>query len=316
MLKTLQFVKGAVARKDFVPALTHFRIESGFIKGFNGSIALCAPIDLDLEVSPLALPFIKAIQASKETVAMHVTPTGRLSIKSGKFKSFVECTTEVYPEVKPSGEMIELKEDFLDVIKMLNPFIAEDASRPWARGILFCNRSAFATNNLVLVEYWLGYNFPEPVNIPKEAVKELLRIKEAPTHMQLSSKSVTFHFEGGRWLRSNLFSLGWPDVTPVLDVESNPQPLPENFFEVIEELVPFVGESNALHLAGDRITTDLNDEVGTSIEMSGLPEEACFNGKSMASLSGIAEKMDLTLYPRPLTFVGDNIRGVLLGRRV
>lgn len=314
MLKTLQFVKGAVAKKDFIPALTHYRIENRLIKGFNGSISLCAPIDLDLEVSPLAIPFIKAIQASKETVAMHITPSGKLAVKSGKFKSFIECTTEMYPDINPEGDMIELKDDFIEVIKMLNPFIAEDASRPWARGILFCNQSAFATNNLVLIECWLGYDFPEPVNIPKEAVKELIRIKESPTHMQLCDKSVTFHYSDGRWLRSNLFSLGWPDIYGVLNVESNPQPLPENFFETIEELLPFVGETNALHLATDRITTDLNDEIGTSIEMAGLPEAACFNGKSMASLKNIAEMMDLTLWPKPLTFVGNRVRGVLLGR--
>lgn len=314
LLNVLQFVKGAVAKKDFTPALTHFRIVDNKIQGFNGIVGLCAPIDLDLDVTPLAVPFIKAIQACKSTVSMHLTPAGKLAIKSGKFKSFIPCTTEIFPEIPPEGEMIKLDEDFLDVIKKLNPFIAEDASRPWARGILFCNQSAFVTNNIVLMECWLGYSFPEPVNIPKECVREMLRLKESPTHMQLGKTTVTFHYEGDRWLRSNLCSLAWPNIASILDAEANPQPLPEGFFDIIEELVPFVNESNSVYLDGTRITTDLNEEFGTSFDIA-VHEEGCFNAKAMVSLSQIATRMDLTMYPKPLVFTGDKVRGVIIGRR-
>ena len=44
MLESLKFVKGAVSRKDHVPALTHFQIKNGFVKGHNGTLTLCAPM--------------------------------------------------------------------------------------------------------------------------------------------------------------------------------------------------------------------------------------------------------------------------------
>ena len=56
MLAALKFVQGAVARRDFVPALTHFYIADGFVKGYNGRIAICAPIDVDLVATPKAAP--------------------------------------------------------------------------------------------------------------------------------------------------------------------------------------------------------------------------------------------------------------------
>lgn len=106
MIEALKFVRGAVAKKDFVPALTHFRIENGSIKGYNGTIGLCSPIALDLDASPKALPFIKAIETCRDTVSMHLTGAGRLAVKSGKFRAYVECTPEPFPDVTPTGSSL------------------------------------------------------------------------------------------------------------------------------------------------------------------------------------------------------------------
>ena len=54
MIRDLRFVKGAVARKDLVPGMTHFVIEQGTIRSYNGSLALCSQINLDLECKPNA----------------------------------------------------------------------------------------------------------------------------------------------------------------------------------------------------------------------------------------------------------------------
>ena len=218
LLQALQFVKGAVSSKDFIPALTHFHIENNTIKSFNGNLALSCPIELEIEASPKAIPFVKAIQACKRTTVIHLTGTGRLRIKSGSFKAFIPCTGEQFPDIYPSGKTIELNGDLIPALKILQPFIAEDASRPWSRGILFRGCSAFATNNICLVENWLGYEFPIEINIPAAAVKELIRIKEEPISMQMDEKSVSFHFEDGRWLKSNLLVTNWPDISVILNL--------------------------------------------------------------------------------------------------
>ena len=236
MLNALRFVQGAVAKKDFVPALQHFRIEGGTIRGYNGMMGLSCPIALNLYVCPKAIPFIKAIQTCKDTIAIHMTTGGRLGIKSGTFKAFVDCINEPFPEVIPEGEHIELKGDLLGVLKLLPPFIAEDASRPWARGILLRNQSAFATNNVCLIEYWLGYDFPIELNIPKAAVSELLRINEEPTGLQFTESSVTFHFAGQRWLRTQTYSTVWPDLNKILDQPATLVPVFPGLWQATEDL--------------------------------------------------------------------------------
>lgn len=315
MLKALKFVQGAVAKKDFVPALTHFQIKDGRIQGFNGNLSLSSPLDCDLDVTPKASPFIKAIETCKDTVAMSLTSAGRLSVKSGKFKAFVQCTEEVFPEVLPEGETIPLEKGLLKAIKGMSPYIAQDASRPWATGILLRGGSAFATNNILVAEQWLGYEFPVEINIPATTIKELLRIKEDPISMQVTDQSVTFHFEGDRWMRSSVSSLDWPDLSGLLDKESTPIAFPEGFFDALEDISSFVDELDRVFFQDGVITTDPIDGEGASMEVPGIIAGACFQVKQLLLLRDKATSIDLSQYPAPCNFYGDGFRGVIVGMR-
>ena len=314
MLETLKFVQGAVASKGFAPELTHFCIKDGMVKGFNGALALASPIDLALDVTPKAIPFIKAILACKDTTTMTLTPTGRLSIKSGKFKAFVECIDDTYPDVQPEGEKIPITGDFMSALKKVAPFIAEDASKPWARGVLFNGQTITATNNIVVVQHWLTEPFPVKVNVPINAVKELIRIKDTLTHFSMSDRSITFYYSSGRWLRSNLIETAWPDIDRVLDKDSNQQAFPEGFFMAIEDIKHFAEETGRLILADGKICTTLVEGEGASVLLDNLPaNKASFNTKHLASIEGVADTIDLSQYPAPCIFYGDNLRGAIIG---
>ena len=315
MLKALKFVQGAVAKKDFVPTLAHFRIADGKIKGYNGQLALCGPIDLDLTVTPKAVPFVRAIQACQDTISMAMTAGGRLSVKSGRFKANIECIEEAYPEIAPEGQDIKLGGEFLRAVKILSPFIAEDASRPWARGILFRGPSAFATNNVVIVEHWLGFEFPVTVNVPKSAIAELIRINEEPERLQVAANSLTFHFSGDRWMRTQLYDLTWPDIGKVLNRDSNPVNVPETFFEALADLTHFVGEHEAVMFKQDgSITTSSTEGVGACVAVDPIGATGVYNLHQLKLLTGVAETVDFT--GSPAMFFGDRLRGAIVGMRI
>lgn len=315
MLKALQFVKGAVAAKDFVPALQHFHIQGGTIRGYNGMMGLCCPIDLNLDVCPKALPFIKAIQTCRDTIAIHVTTNNRLAIKSGGFKAFVDCITEEFPEMVPEGEIVPLNGELLGVMKLLSRFIAEDASRPWARGILLRDQSAFATNNVCLIEYWLGYHFPAQINIPKAAVTELLRINEEPIALQVADNSATFHFSGDRWLRTQTYPTDWPDLGKIFDMPATLVPVPEDLWQGLEDLAPFADDLERVFIKEESIATSRADGDGAEVELVGVNVPACFSLKQLRLLEGVALSIDLSSYPAPCAFRGDRIRGAIVGMR-
>lgn len=317
MLDILKFVQGAVAKKDLVPELTHFLIKEGTIKGFNGAMTISSPIPLELEAAPRAIPFIKAIQSCKETVAISKTPTGRLSIKSGKFRALVECIEDkAFPETSPEGTRIELTKPIIPILKELLPFVGVDASRPWSNGVLLRNNSAFVTNNIVVIERWLGYDFPVECNIPSYAIKELVRIKEEPVALQIAQGSITFLYSSDKWIKCQAYATNFPDMEKILNRQCNPVALPESLFEALEAIAPFADELDRVWFKEGSITTTLQDgAAGASSEVDGLSAEGCYQVKQLLAVLPIIKTADLHLYPAPFLFFGDELRGAMVGMR-
>lgn len=317
MLEQLKFVQGAVGKKDLLPALTHFKIEHGHVRSFNGTLALNSPIAFDIDCVPKAIPFMKAIQSCKETVSLNMTAKGKLSVKSGKFKAFIECLDTKTPHVQPEGEQFDLDgESLLKAIKTVAPFIGNDASRPWSNGILLCNQSAYATNNVVLIEYWTNTTFPITCNIPNAAVKEMLRINEAPIYAQSTNKSITFHYKDKRWLRTALYDLSWPDLTKILNVNANPTPIDECIFEALETIKPFTDEFNRVYFHKEKICTSLTENNGASYEIENFNHRGAYELNMLYLLKNVASVIDFSTYPKPCMFQGDKLRGAIIGLRI
>lgn len=317
MKEALNFVKGAIARKDFVPELTHFNIMDGRIVGFNGDMAISSPIGVDIRAKPHAATFIKAVNSAQTEVALSLTRNGRLSLKSGKFRALIDCIPNDESRfIIPEGEVIQLGENFLDCITALSRFQGIDASRSWSSGIMLRTGSALATNNICLVEYWHGNTLPFPVNIPRPAIAELIRIGENPEKVQATKNSISFHFSGGRWIRTQLLVTEWPEqVDQILGCGGTPHGIPDGLFDALETLKPFTDDSSRVFFTKQGIATSFDPEAATTVDVAGLQEGCCFHHSMVSLLGGIATQIDFSTYPKPCKFYGDKLRGVIMGLR-
>lgn len=325
MLDALRFVATAVAKKDFVPALTYFKIEGGRVTGFNGTLALSSPIDCDLDVQPQAAAFMAAIRACPDTIALSVTPAGKLAVKSKNFKSFVGCLDKQDQfSIEPEGKFIDLGPSFLEGVKACAPVMGIDASRPWAMGIKLQRGSMFATNNVMLVEYWHGTEIPIDVVIPSMAVEELLRIDESPSKVQVTRNSISFWFGEGRWLRSALVENSiWPtDKIEQIFAKSlgKQTSFSDDFFKAVDTLGPFLGEHGTCYLTAENISTHVTENEGTSIEVASpaVGEMQAYHQRQLKILGAVAETIDWSAYPAPCKFMGYNgkLRGAIIGQRI
>jgi DNA polymerase III sliding clamp (beta) subunit (PCNA family) len=318
MFNALKFCQGSVAKKDFLPALTHFVIEHGRVRGYNGVIALCSPIPFDIACKPRADKLIKAIAACKDTVQLSLTPTGRLAVKSGKARVYVDCVEGDTAHAMPEGAFFQLNgEALLEGLKAVAPFIGDDASRRWANGVLVENQSVFATNNITLVQYWVGFNLPRSLVIPRDAVKEMLRIGEAPTSAQLAQNSITFHYENDRWLRTQLYdSAAWPNLASILDTPSSQGAIEETWKEALETIKPFVDKLGRVLFQQQRIATHDSDSEGAQFDMPELiGVDGIYNIDMLELIIGVAKTIDWSTYPRPCLFQGGKLRGAIIGMR-
>lgn len=316
MLAELKFVQGSVAKKDFLPALTHFAIEGGLVRGYNGTLALCSPIPFDIACKPKGEPLVRAIANCTETVTLAMTPAGRLSIKSGSFKAFVDCIEGPTAHVEPEGTPIELDgAALLRAVKAVQPFVGDDASRPWTTGVLLRGQSAFATNNVSLVEYWVGTTFPVTVNLPRAAVKEIVRINEAPVSAQMSETSFTLHYSGRRWIRTQLLPTDWPDLSRILDAPSNQKPIDPLMFAGLDVVRPFVDKLGRVLFSAEGIATHEAEGEGARYGLNDFAPDGVYNIEILRLLEGVAETVDFSTYPKPCMFYGNGLRGALIGMR-
>lgn len=317
MLKELKFVQGAVATKELIPAMTHYRIEQGHVRSYNGRMCLSSPIALDIECTPNAKAMYKAISCCEEATVVSVTPGGKLSVRSGKFRALIDTLQGEALHPQPEGQPVAFDgETLLKAFKVLYPFIGTDASRPFTTGVLLDGSSAYATNNTCLVQYWIGNSFPARLNLPRFAIKEMLRIDEAPTHAQLASDSITFHYTDGRWIRTQLLNTEWPFdiIGKLLDQPSNAQALPKDFFKGLSIIKGQVDGASRVYMVDGQLRTHTNPDEGAAYELD-LPCDGLYNIHMLSLLEGVATKADFTPYPGPALFFGPAIRGAIVGMR-
>jgi DNA polymerase III sliding clamp (beta) subunit (PCNA family) len=319
VLEALKFVQRGVARRDIVPGLSHFRIKDKRVTGFNGSYSLSAPVDIGFNVAPNAGCFVNALNACEDVITLKMEGE-HLLVRSGNFRTTIPCISlDQVPETVPEGQIVRPHGSLLGALKSLQPFVGVDASRPWACGVLFSKQSAYATNNIIVAEYWLGTPFPHFINVPSGIIDELCKVDEALTHLQIAEGSVTFHYEDGRWIKSQLLALDWPNIPEVLSAaweDANLLPPPSGMEDAIEKLRRFeTKEEHRVHLRGQDMSTHKQGLVpgGALIELSGLPPAGCYHMKYLHDVLKIADAIDFTKYPRPIPFRGGALRGALLG---
>lgn len=316
MLEQLQFVMGAVGKKELLPGLTAVRIGNGCVQGFNGHLSLCAPLDTSLVCAPNALTLFNAVKQCNDAVHLSLTPTGKLSVRSGPFKALIDCVPGELPHVGPEGEYIALPgQVMLDAFRILEPFVSQDSHKPWAGGVLLRNGCAYATNNIVVLEYYHGAACPE-LNIPLGAVKQALRIGEAPTYAQASANSLTLYYADGRWMRTNLLSVQWPDVQAVLYNPNPHYPVDPLLFEAVRAVQPFTDAASLIYFHMGLLATAANaDEAAGTYLVPSLQCQGIYNANHLLSLEGLADCIDWSPYPRPATFFGKCVRGAVIGVR-
>lgn len=317
MLDALKFAQGAMKMNAITPELEYYQIKNGRVMGYNGHMALSAPIDLELEAKPKAVLFHKAIQSCGETIAMGMTDGGRLSIRSGTFRAYLPCTEAPIYEAQPEGEVFPGIPGLAEWCKKLLPIVSQDASRPWAMGMNLSAGTLQVTNNVSILQVWTGHSIPS-TTIPRFAVAELARIKEDPASIQVSPSSVTFHFADGRWLRTQVLSDEWPAelVNNIFEkateaAHGHLPAIPAGLFEGLETIKAFVPAETTKVTFEDGILVTGSEGAGASIEIEGLPAGPSFSSKVMGLLDGLMT--NAAFHAQPCLFTGPDLRGVILG---
>ena len=147
----------------------------------------------------------------------------------------------------------------------------------------------------------------------------MMRINEPPTHAQLGNTSMTFHYADGRWIRTQLFSVDWPDLGKVLNRPNigATHPVPEKLFEGLETIKPFMDKFQRVYLDPQHLRTHQETDEGASFDLE-LPIDKCvFNLEMLSLLKSVAQTACFeNANEQPILFFGERLRGAIIGMRL
>lgn len=315
MLSQLQRVRGAVAKKDLVPILTHFLIKDGRITGGNGWLTISVPCE-ELNGANFAVPafaFLRAIDACDKEPTLALQGE-KLQIHSGRLHVRLPTSNPAeFPDVDLMQHTDPVPDGFMQAVKSLRPFVGLDAHRMWSHGIMLTDCYAWATNNITLARIPFGMD-TDPLVLPSYLLDELLRIGEPPQRMAWDAQHVQFHYADDTWIYSSLLSTDWPDIhqffeewEPVRSTVDIAQ-----FAAAVEKILPFAPDLPIVQVDEHGVSTE-HGPTHAVVTMNELP--ACrLRAEPLQAVLEVATALDLS--DSPYRFEGmHNLQGVMVGLR-
>lgn len=317
LAEALSFVSLAARDDGEHPYKNHVRFADKWAVTFDGVIAAGHPIEEDLACNPHAARLLEAINKCGKTLAIAELDSGRLSVKGEKLNAKVPCLPDdALPPVAPDPSIAPIDDRIKAAFETVGPLVTEAGADVIEAAVLLQANSASATNRVIAIEHWHGIDLPPGLVVPKLFVTAVLKSgKKLAGFGWTQGSSITFHFEDGAWLKTQLYADQYPDLASILNAASYPVDVPEGFFEGIETVATFHDLGHVIFAEG-KVMSHPTEEVGAQYDVPGLPAGKSFDGKLLKKVAGHAKTIDLTTYPDRAFFFGGSdtnpVRGLVM----
>lgn len=316
LLSALQFI--AVAQNsEGLPFQTHCRIADGTLTGTNGGITAGTLVSDSLHACPHTATLITALSKCTESISITELDSGRLSVKSGKFRALVPCVPfSDIGVVEPDPPCANVTDALKTALLAVSCLVADNSSETLKSCVLLQANSAIATNRHVILEAWHGIDLPPNIQIPKASVLAICKTDKPLKMFGFSENSATFYYEDDSFVKTALFATQYPDLSRVLVNEDNakPCPLPVGFYEALDKVAPF-STDGAVRFDKDLLKSHTEPDLGASIELEGLTEGLIFNVDYLKLIKPFAKRIHFKYAPNGLAvFFGDGIRGGIMAK--
>lgn len=242
-----------------------------------------APVKTDISVNVEAKKFAQAMSACDGVPTFALTGKGTAVVKGKGLRVTLKCGEHGNAIPTPAGQRVSIDgAGLVEALKTAKPFMGTDGNHAWCRSVLVKGTAVFATNNATMVCVRLPKPFPVPVVIPEPCVRTLLAVSEAPVIFQhVPDGSITFHYENGAWMHSQLLFQKWPDVSAMFPKKFNWNELDTDIFNSLKKIKDFLEEDKKVRLSKGKLETP--DCV---IEHEGQPIEGVFNYDNLSMFKG------------------------------
>lgn len=310
LLDALKFISVA-QHSDGTPMQMHCRIADGTIMAFEGGLMAGRYVDENLFACPHTNTFISALSKCEEAVSITQLDSGKLSVKSGKFRALVPCAPfETIPALQPDSPCGTLTDALKVALRAVLPLAEHGGSEPFTSAVLLQAQTVVTTNRFVLLEAWHGIDLPPNLLIPKASVEAVCKQTKSLKAFGYSSNSVTFFFEDDSFIKTQLFVDKFPDYKKLLDIESNAIDLPKGFYEAVDKVTPF-SPDGILHFSNNRVSSAILDADSSSHDIESMETVISLNANYLKIIKPHCARMHFNCTDKLSLFFGDNVRGAI-----
>jgi hypothetical protein len=317
LVQALAFAEGILKTdRDFREK--HVYIGRGMLVGFDGTLAVGHPITEDIEAVPHSGKLLKALERADESVSVTLNDATRISVKSGKFRAVIDCLQigEFYSP-QPDAPICDITDALKTGFETITHIISDAAEKVHLASVLVEYGSMSTTDSRIGLQYWHGLNLPYMV-LPKAAAVAITKTKKPLVKFGFSGRSATFFFEGGAWIRTQLFEDKWPDIGAILDAPSSAGPVPPSLWAGVRAVAPFCDprdDNRGVYFHDSAVSSHGSQAQGAVYEVDGLTHGSCFNSELLLKIEPIVKTIDFTTDRNAAYFFGDNVRGKIMGIR-
>lgn len=315
LIGALKFISLA-QHKEGTPSQTHCVIHNGCVMAFNGIFAAGHLVDDDLTACPNTLKLLDSLTKCGANLSITQLDSGRLSIKSDRFKALVPCVPfGQLPAIGPDAACAAIDDRLKVGFGLVAPLLGETAQRAAFAGALLQAGTIVGTNGHILIEYWHGIDLPPGLIIPKATLQALIKTDKKLSKFGFSVNSATFYFEDESFIKTQLYSDQYPAYEKVFPGNENPWDLPNGFYEGIGKVQSLSENKTVYFDESGFIVKDANGNVSGSFEIEGLVKGLAFNMEYLLIAEPVFKKVDFESERGKAVFFGENARGVLMGVR-
>jgi hypothetical protein len=222
----------------------------------------------------------------------------------------------------PEGDWLLPPTNLLDALKLVRPFISDNAIHSWALAACLNNDHMIATTNVSIIKVNCPFLGGSGNLLPHWAIDYVLSRKDdTPTGFQFTDNYAAFMWDDGSWMKAQLVNGEFPPAIDKL-FEQYKEPTWEltdewrDAYESISELAEGHIELHATKLVGQQEKTTTEHVIPTTPLPDGV-EYTKWQPVFLDAVVHVATHWQPDAYPNPAAFSAPDkgVLGFIMGRR-
>lgn len=319
MRDAVKWVTDALSSKNVVQQYMYFLVKDGMIHATDGRLTAAHPFPVDETFLVAGDEFTKVLnRLSVAEPVVSITDSGFVRLAHGRFRGDIQTIEhDGWTVPSPEAKWKKFPQGVLDGMRMLRPFVSDNAVHQWALCISIQNGQMFATNNATMGVVEVPGTKNIKAMVPSWAVDFLRHRDEDPTMWMATDNYLAFKWPNGAWMRTQLVTGEFPPMAQRLLAEAvTPEfKLTPEWIEGFQRVSAL--SEDAVFLYTDKMTGGkglmaCEEDIGTPVPDG--TECTVWHPRFLDAVVAVATYWQPDAWPKAASFVGSSIRGLIMGR--